>query len=418
MNHAGISIIVPVYNVARYLDRCISSIVNQTYNGLQIILVDDGSSDGSSRICDQYKAADSRIFVIHKQNGGLVSARKEGLRAASGAYVGYVDGDDWIEPDFYEKLLGYMIQYDADMVETEHFVDAGTASQRIRGGFPYGKYNTGQLIPKMLCDRDFNECRLKPYLWSKLFKKSLLDRCQMEVDEAVVCGEDIAVAYPYVLGTESIYIADYAGYHYVQREDSMTGLRGGSDWRQNKALANYLKNVFEKAGENRAIMMQQLNQYVKSMLLLRQIDFFDRDSSNKKLIPFGGVELADRIALYGAGRMGRSVYHYLKTLNTEIVSWGDKEYLLYQQLGLPVTSPDEIVSRQECYDVLLIAASSRKTSDAIREYLTEKGMRAEKMIWLTEQFISDGGIVDSYIDSHGRKTYSGGWTDGERQQNQ
>lgn len=408
MNHAGISIIVPVYNVARYLDKCISSIVNQTYNGLQIILVDDGSSDGSSRICDQYKAADSRIFVIHKQNGGLVSARKEGLRAASGAYVGYVDGDDWIEPDFYEKLLGYMIQYDADMVETEHFVDAGTASQRIRGGFPYGKYNTGQLIPEMLCDRDFNECRLKPYLWSKLFKKSLLDRCQMEVDEAVVCGEDIAVTYPYVLGTESIYIADYAGYHYVQREDSMTGLRGGLEWRQNKALASYLKNVFEKAGENRAIMMQQLNQYVKSMLLLRQIDFFDRDSSDRKLNPFGGVDLADRIALYGAGRMGRSVYHYLKTLNTEIVSWGDKEYLLYQQQGLPVTSPDEVVSRQECYDVLLIAASSRKTSDAVREYLTGKGMKAEKMIWLTEQFISDGGILDFYMESHDRKTYSGG----------
>lgn len=408
MNNARISIIVPVYNVARYLDQCITSIINQTYNGLQIILVDDGSSDGSSRICDQYKAADSRIFVIHKQNGGLVSARKEGLCAASGVYVGYVDGDDWIEPDFYETLLNDMIQYDADMVETEHFVDAGTESERIRGGFPYGKYNTDQLIPEMLCDKDFNECRLKPYLWSKLFKRSLLDRCQMEVHEAVVCGEDIAVTYPYVLGTESIYIADYAGYHYVQREDSMTGLRGCADPRQNKALATYLKNIFEKAGENRDIMMQQLNQYVKSMLLLRQIDFFDRDSSDKKLIPFGGVDLAYRVALYGAGRMGRSVYHYLNTLNKEIVLWGDKEYLLYQQLGLPVTSPDEIVSRQECYDVLLIAASSRKTSDTIRKYLTEKGIKTEKMIWLTEQFISDGGILDSYTESHDRKTYSGG----------
>lgn len=414
MNNARISIIVPVYNVARYLDKCISSIIGQTYSGLQIILVDDGSTDGSSLICDRYKAEDSRVLVIHKQNGGLVSARKAGLRIATGEYIGYVDGDDWIEPDLYEKMLDYMMQYGVDMVETEHFVCVGTETKRIRGGFLYGKYDAAQLIPEMLCDKDFNECRLKPYLWSKLFKKSLLDGCQMMVDEAVNCGEDIAVTYPYVLGAKSIYITDYAGYHYVQHGDSMTGLYGFSDWKQNKALIIYLKNIFEKAGVNKEIMMKQLNQYVKSMLLLRQIDFFDRDFSGKKLIPFGGVDLTYRIALYGAGRMGRSVHHYLKTLGKEIVVWGDKEYPLYQHLGLSVMSPDEIVDGQESYDVLLVAVSSRKVSDTIRKFLSEKGMKVSKMIWLTEQFICDGDVLEVYIGKQDSKAYVGGHTDGNK----
>lgn len=405
MDNDRISVIVPVYNVAQYLDKCVLSIIGQTYSELQIILVDDGSEDGSSLICDKYKAMDSRIVVIHKQNGGLVSTRKEGLRAAAGTYIGYVDGDDWIEPDFYETLLNYMTQQDVDIVEAEHFVDVGTETERIRGGFLYGKYDAAQLIPEMLCDRDFNECRLKPYLWSKLFKKSLLDKCQMEVDEAIVCGEDIAVTYPYVLRAESVYIADYAGYHYVQHGNSMTALRSFDDWRQNEALVVCLRNIFEKAGGNREIMMRQLNQYTKSMLLLRQIDFFDKDASDKKLIPFGGVDLGQRIALYGAGRMGRSIYHYLKALNKKIVSWGDKEYLRYQHLGLPVTSPDNIVAGQECYDMLLVAVNSRRTADAVRQSLTQKGMVADKMRWLTEQFISDGDILKTYINNHGCQIY-------------
>lgn len=100
-----ISIIVPVYNSLKYLSKCVESILNQTYRDLEIILVDDGSAYLCGKACDEYAGQDSRIRVIHKENGGSTSARKAGLEIADGEFVGFVDGDDWIEPDYYEKMV-------------------------------------------------------------------------------------------------------------------------------------------------------------------------------------------------------------------------------------------------------------------------------------------------------------------------
>ena len=99
-----ISIIVPVYNMEQYMERCVNSIINQTYHNLEIILVDDGSTDHSPAMCDEYALRDGRIKVVHKPNGGLSDARNAGLTVASGNYIGYVDSDDWIEPQMYEKM--------------------------------------------------------------------------------------------------------------------------------------------------------------------------------------------------------------------------------------------------------------------------------------------------------------------------
>lgn len=128
-----ISIIVPVYNMEQYLDRCMNSIWKQTYANLEIILVDDGSTDKSPGMCDDYARRDSRIKVVHKPNGGLSDARNAGLAIASGAYIGYVDSDDWIEPDFYEKMHQACVEQDAQVavcryaqVYRDHTIQGGT----------------------------------------------------------------------------------------------------------------------------------------------------------------------------------------------------------------------------------------------------------------------------------------------------
>ena len=115
---ATISIIVPIYNVERYLVQCIDSILNQTYKEIQVILVDDGSTDSSGKICDEYRQKDNRIVVIHQENKGLVAARKEGLKKSAGEYVGFVDGDDYIEPQMYARLLAIMESTEADIVHS------------------------------------------------------------------------------------------------------------------------------------------------------------------------------------------------------------------------------------------------------------------------------------------------------------
>lgn len=112
-----ISIIVPIYNVEKYISKCIDSIINQTYRDLEIILVDDGSPDKCGIICDKYASFDKRIIVIHKQNGGLSSARNAGLDVATGSYVGFVDSDDWIESTMYEEMISMFDNDGVDLVE-------------------------------------------------------------------------------------------------------------------------------------------------------------------------------------------------------------------------------------------------------------------------------------------------------------
>jgi glycosyltransferase involved in cell wall biosynthesis len=112
-----ISVIIPIYNIKEYLSKSIDSIINQTYKNIEIILVDDGSTDGSSKICDEYAEMDSRIRVIHKENGGVTSARKAGLLKATGTYVTYVDGDDWMERNAYSVMVEKGANLGADIVQ-------------------------------------------------------------------------------------------------------------------------------------------------------------------------------------------------------------------------------------------------------------------------------------------------------------
>ncbi len=111
-----LSIIVPVYNVESYLAECLNSILAQTFTDFEVLLIDDGSTDGSSALCDEYAGMDSRIRCFHKENGGHMSARQEGFRNARGTYTAFVDSDDWIAPAMYEQMCGAAIKYDADVV--------------------------------------------------------------------------------------------------------------------------------------------------------------------------------------------------------------------------------------------------------------------------------------------------------------
>ena len=124
-----LSVIVPIFNVEKYLPQCVESILNQTYNKLEIILVDDGSTDSCGAMCNDYAKRDKRVKVLHKNNGGLVSARKAGIEIAQGNYITYVDGDDWLSPNTYEVLMRYILETKADIV-TAGFIEDFRTAQR------------------------------------------------------------------------------------------------------------------------------------------------------------------------------------------------------------------------------------------------------------------------------------------------
>lgn len=211
-----ISVIVPVYNVEDYVGRCVDSILNQTHKNLEVILVNDGSKDRSGKICDEYAAKDDRVRVVHKENGGLSSARNTGIEMAAGEYITFVDSDDWIEADAYEHLLKLMKKYQVKLV-------CG------------GNYNvdskTGKKTPALCPEREevisAEEFVGRMFLWQgfdssacdKLYHRSLLKT--FRYPEGKVC-EDVAITYKIVLGTDRAALSDRPFYNYFHRPDSIT----------------------------------------------------------------------------------------------------------------------------------------------------------------------------------------------------
>lgn len=211
-----ISVIVPVYNVEQYLARCVDSILSQTYENLEIILVDDGAKDRSGRICDEYAARDSRVCVIHKENGGLSSARNAGIEAATGEYLAFVDSDDWLELDAYAHMLSLMKQYDAKLVCAGRYDVNGKTGERRVGLCPKKE----ECIPaEEMVGRIFLWDNCDSSACDKLYHHSLLD--SFRYPEGRVC-EDVPVTYRIVLQAERVVMCDKPIYNYYHRPESIT----------------------------------------------------------------------------------------------------------------------------------------------------------------------------------------------------
>lgn len=216
MKQPLISVIVPVYNVEQFLPRCVDSILAQTYQNLEIILVDDGARDASGRICDEYAAKDTRIRVIHKENGGLSSARNAGIDAARGEYLAFVDSDDWIEPDTYQHMLERMVQYGVKLVCAGRYDVNGKTGEKTLGLCP--KQETCITAEEML-GRIFLWDGCDSSAWDKLYHRSLFAEFRYPVGK--IC-EDVATTYKIVLLAGQAVLCDKPVYNYYHRPGSIT----------------------------------------------------------------------------------------------------------------------------------------------------------------------------------------------------
>ena len=208
-----ISVIVPVYKVKKYLDECISSIVNQTYYNIEIILVDDGSPDLCPTLCDEWAIIDKRIKVIHKKNGGLSDARNAGIEVSTGEYIGFVDSDDYIEPQMYEKMLAAMQKQNADYcacgVQTEYEIDEKKVFRKRE--FFVG--NSEQTLKKL-----YNENEFPVWSWCKLSKNSLWSDLRFPVGKNY---EDAYTTYLLIDKANTIVRIPDMCYHYRIRANSI-----------------------------------------------------------------------------------------------------------------------------------------------------------------------------------------------------
>ena len=209
-----ISVIVPVYNVENYLDRCVDSIVNQTYKNLEIILVNDGSTDSSGRKCDEWKKKDNRILVVHKKNGGLSDARNAGLEVANGTYIGFVDSDDFISLDMYRILLKTMIETNSDIVECNRrsFTDSDIIHEANTDSFSVEVFDTEKALLELILER-----KLKQTAWNKLYQRQIITT----LFEVGKINEDEYWTYQIFGKANTIAAVNAELYYYYQRESSI-----------------------------------------------------------------------------------------------------------------------------------------------------------------------------------------------------
>jgi glycosyltransferase involved in cell wall biosynthesis len=212
MSDVTISVIIPIYKTEAYLRKCLDSVAGQTYQNLEIVLVENGSPDNCGAICDEYAAADARVRVIHKEHGSPSSARNAGLAAATGEWIGWVDSDDWLELDMFQYLLENALAHSADIAVCGHFMEYPGRSV-FHGMERERLLNTEEALELLLQDKV-----LWSYVWDKLCRRELYDGvCFSEVRGY----EDVTVMYRLFERAERVIGLPEGKYHYFQRPDSV-----------------------------------------------------------------------------------------------------------------------------------------------------------------------------------------------------
>ena len=208
-----ISVIVPIYRVEPYLDRCIRSLVDQTYYNLEIILIDDGSPDKCPEICDEWEKKDHRIKVIHKENGGLSDARNAGMQIMTGDYVSYIDSDDWVSGNMYEKMLYKIKEQKADICECQFQKTSGDIKNDIQQ-----QTDNVNVLNKKEALKAVIEEKINPVVWNKIYKREIVEGLFFEKGR---CNEDEFFTYKAIDKADKIIQIQDVCYYYFFREDSI-----------------------------------------------------------------------------------------------------------------------------------------------------------------------------------------------------
>lgn len=251
INKTLISVIIPVYNVETYLEECVTSVREQTYQNLEIILVDDGSTDHSGEMCDAFAKMDDRIKVIHKQNGGLSDARNAALPLVCGTYVGYVDSDDTIAKNMYETLLNMAEQYQADIAVCTH--DIMGQNTVLEEQNVMGQIYTGEVFLKKYIDAfDQEEVDVTPAVWQRLYHKSVIENLTFPNGR---CYEDVVWSAQAFHQSQKVVYTETPFYHYRIRKDGITQIDRTREY------------IAERAVRDTLAAFTELQQYLEKLKL-------------------------------------------------------------------------------------------------------------------------------------------------------
>ena len=383
-----ISIIVPVYNCEDYIEKCLNSICNQTYRNIEIILVDDGSLDNSGCICDEYALADKRITVVHKKNGGQQDTRTVGIKLAKGTYLGFVDSDDWIELDMYEKLVNMIDNCDLVTSGIHRYGPEGNIIDEWTDLLPVGEYSFDDeyFVNNLIISEKYEGGAvvggISNNLVSKLFRTELAKKIADIANVHMIDGEDFLFALLYILQTKKIKITHDIFYHYRCNPHSVV----------NALNLNYL--VERTVCYN--TIMRELDVHIAGGELKRQFqrrflleiyagtgNKFGIDIANQYpafRFPNEAIIQQKRVVIFGAGHVGISYISFWKREGVcDIVAWVDNNPGARTFMGLNARYPELIKGIE--FDLIICAILNENRANAMREQLVSMGVDISKIIW-------------------------------------
>lgn len=311
-----VSVIVPVYNVEKYLARCVESIQAQTEKDIQIILVNDGSTDNSLEICKKYQAVDGRIEVIDKPNEGVSSARNKGIEIARGEYIGFIDPDDWIEKDMYENMYNAAKSCNADVCMCDYVLEVNSEVTPVKLATNDRLLNRDQilnfLIPNMIASKDLNSkgheetimgsvCRL-------LIKKEIIDRYNLRFELGVPLAEDLIFCIELLINCDLVCYEENAYYHYILKS--------------NTAVTSYRKDMY-KLQERVQLKLEEilreakLYEYYKQRLDVRYINYVVFNGISNETRPENKKDFREKIQFVKNICKNSKLKSILKEVDTE-----------------------------------------------------------------------------------------------------
>ena len=383
-----LSVIVPVYNCEKYLRECVNSIRTQTYHNLEIILIDDGSTDRSGDICDEFVRLDDRIQVIHQSNSGQQNARTRGIECARGEYIGFVDADDYIDKEMYIGL--YELMGDADLV-TSGIIrcdEDGHAISDLNDLLPEGFYCDMDdiLYDNLLLWSEYIDgpiiSAFLNNLVSKLYRLELVKKIYKSVNVSVIWGEDFLFILAYVLQCKKICVSHKKFYYYRDNNMSVTHQVNPDILSDRNRFYNCVMNLIHghRKEKELTIQFQKRFMYFLYTQAFNIMGIDDNILPPNYYFPDDGKLAGKKIVIFGAGRVGNSYVKYWQSRNNlQIVAVIDNKDRNLPIHGISVFKPEYM--RQLDYDYIICAAVREDMACSMITQLKELGISERKILW-------------------------------------
>lgn len=379
---ALLTVVVPLYNQEAFIEKCISSIQKQSLQDIEIIIVDDGSTDDGALICEYMSKNDNRITVIHQENRGLSGARYTGIKNCKTKYITFVDADDFILEDSYSRALEYM-ERDIDTIffEISRYFDENRI-KRERHIFAEGFYDRERIeqviYDKLIWDFDNGNPGMECSQCVRITKRQLLFDRYNKLTVHVYYGEDMAITYPLYRTIRNMQVVSYSYYMHRQpiNEGCQSYIKTDGYFEEIFKLYNYLASQFEDCRKEHNIQ-RQIEYLYMYMVQLKKRKYMDEKQTLLYYFPFDKTFPHKRMLLYGAGNVGRSYYDQLKRISycSELL-WVDKDAEYIQDDR--VKSIDEIWSYNP--DFVIIAIKDETICNDVTEFLIKNGINKDIIV--------------------------------------